>query len=104
MKQDVHGQLNPALPYQKAVFSKTKAHFDNKLELSVRSKLVKCYFRSTALCDSVPWALGKAGHKYPDSLEMRCWRMVEKISGTDCVKQHEEVSHSVCQGGEGCLT
>jgi len=94
MMQDVHGKLHPALPWQKAVFNKTKAHFTSKLDSSLRIKLVKCYFRNIALYDSVPWALGKVDQKYLDSLEMRCWRMAEKISGTDCVK-NEEVLHSV---------
>jgi len=63
MMKDVHGKLNPALPWQKAVFNKTKAHFTSKLDLSVRNKPVKCYFRSVAFYDSVPWALGRVDRK-----------------------------------------
>jgi hypothetical protein len=40
------------------------------------------------------WTLLKADHKYLESFEMWCWRMMEKISWTDRVR-NEEVLHRV---------
>ena len=84
MIHDVHGVLNPGLPSQKAVCNNTKTLFTSKSDLSMKKKRAKCYFRSLAFYDSVTWALGKVDQRYIDSLEMRCWRIVEMISGTDC--------------------
>jgi hypothetical protein len=90
--QDLHGKLNAGLQWQKAVFNKTKDLFTIKLNLSVRKKRVKCCFRNVPLYGSVTRAHCKVDQKYLDSLEMWCWRRVERISGTDCVK-NEVVLH-----------
>jgi hypothetical protein len=38
--------------------------------------------------------LGKGDQKYMESFEMWCWRRMEEISWTDCVK-NEEMLHRV---------
>ena len=35
------------------------------------------------------WTLPKVDQKYLENSEMRYWRMMEKISGTDCVRNEE---------------
>jgi hypothetical protein len=68
--------------------------FTSKLELNLRKKLVKCYVWSVALCGAETWTLRKVDRKYLESLEMWCWRRMEKISWTDRVR-NEEVLHRV---------
>jgi hypothetical protein len=55
---------------------------------------VKFYIWSIALYDAETWTLRKVDQKYLGSFEMWCWRRIEKISWTDCVR-NEEVLHSV---------
>jgi hypothetical protein len=64
-------------------FKRKKTIFTNKLDLSLRKKAVKC-------CN---WALRKVDQKYLESVEMWCWRRMEKISWTDRVRN--EVFHRV---------
>jgi hypothetical protein len=42
-----------------------------------------------ALCGAENWTLGKIDQKYKGFTEMRCWRMMEKISWTDCVRNEQ---------------
>jgi hypothetical protein len=35
------------------------------------------------------WSLRKVDQKYLESFEMWCWRMMEKISCSDCVRNEE---------------
>jgi hypothetical protein len=77
----------------KAAFN-TKTLFTSKLDLTLRKKLVKCYIWSAALCGAETWTLGKVDQKYLESFEMWCWRIMEKISWTDRVR-NEEVLHRV---------
>jgi hypothetical protein len=44
------------------------------------------------------WTLRKVDHKYLESFEMWCWRRMERISWTDCVKNEEVLAES--QGGK----
>jgi hypothetical protein len=69
----------------KVAFNK-KIFFTTKLDLHLRKKLVKCYIWSVALCGAETWTLGKVDQKYLESFEMWCWRRMEKISWTDCVR------------------
>jgi hypothetical protein len=46
------------------------------------------------LCGAETWRLWKVDQKYLESFEMWCWRRVEKISGTNRVR-NEEVLHRV---------
>jgi hypothetical protein len=38
------------------------------------------------------WTLRKVDQKYLESFEMCCWRRMEKISSTNCVKNEEVLS------------
>jgi hypothetical protein len=69
----------------KAALNK-KNLFTSKLDLNLRKKLVKCYIWSRALYGATTWTLRKVDQKYLESFEMWCWRRVEKISWTDCVR------------------
>jgi hypothetical protein len=46
------------------------------------------------LCGAGTWTLRRANQKYPESLEMRCWRRMEKISWIDGVR-NKVVLHTV---------
>jgi len=50
MMQDIHGKLNPGLPWQKQ--HSTRRHFTSKLNLNPRKKLVKCHIWSIASYDA----------------------------------------------------
>jgi len=63
------------------------------LDLELRKKLVKCYIWSIALYGAETWTLRAVDQKHLESFEM-CWRRMEKISGTDHVR-NEEVLLSV---------
>jgi hypothetical protein len=67
------------------------------LDLNLRKKLVKCYIWSIPLCGAENWTLRKVGQKYLGSFEMWCWRRMEKISWTDCVRN--EVLYRVVEEG-----
>jgi hypothetical protein len=93
--QELHVKLNPGLPWQKQ-HSEGQRLFSSKLELNLKQKLVKCYILSVAFCGAETWTLRKLDQSYGVSFEMWCWRSVEKISWTDCVR-NEEVLHRVKQ-------
>jgi hypothetical protein len=86
-------KLNPELPSAKAAFNKKKTLFTSKLDLILRKELVKCYIWSVAFYGAKTWSLRKVDQKYLQSLEMWCWRRMDKISWTDRVK--DEVLHRV---------
>ena len=77
----------------KAAFNK-KALFTSKLDVNWRKKPVKCYIWITALCGAGTWTLRTVYEKYLVSLEMWCWRRMEKISWIDRVG-NEVVLHGV---------
>jgi hypothetical protein len=47
------------------------------------------YIWSTDLYATESWTFRKADQKYLESVEMRCWRRLEKISWTDRVRNEE---------------
>jgi hypothetical protein len=47
---------------------------------------MKCYIWSITLYVAETWALREINQKYLNSFEMWCWRRMEKIRWTDCVK------------------
>ena len=57
----------------KPAFSKKKT-FHQQIGLKLRSRLVKCYSWSIALCGGEIWTLRKVYQKYLGSFEMLCWR------------------------------
>jgi hypothetical protein len=64
----------------KAAFSKKKSLFTRKLDLNIRKKLVKGYIWSIDLYIFQILTLRKVDKKWLKSLNMWCWRMMEKIS------------------------
>jgi len=70
----------------KAVFNMWRTSSE-KLHLNLRKELVKCYIWSIALYNAERLKLRKINHKYPESFEICCWRMIMKISGNDRVKK-----------------
>jgi hypothetical protein len=52
---------------------------NNRLDVNLRHKLVKCNIRIIALYGAENSTLRKVGHKYFETFEMWCWRKVEKI-------------------------
>jgi len=73
----------------KAAFNKKRALFTSTLELGLRKKLVKCYIWSIALYGAETWTLQAVEQKHLESVEMWCWRRMEKISWTDHVRNEE---------------
>jgi hypothetical protein len=73
----------------KAAFNKKRALFTSTLDLELRKKLVKCYIWSIALYGTETWTLRAVDQKHLESFEMWCWRMMEKISWTDHVRNEE---------------
>ena len=74
---------------EKAAFNKKRALFTSTLDLKLRKKLVKCYIWSIALCGAETWTLRAVDRKHQESLELWCWRRMEKISWTDHVRNEE---------------
>jgi hypothetical protein len=70
-------------------FNKKKNLFTSKLDLNLRKKLVKCYIWSMALYGAETRTLQAVDQKHLESFEMWCWRMMEKISWTDHVRNEE---------------
>ena len=70
-------------------FNKKKAPFTSTLDLELRKKLVKCYIWSIALYGAETGTLRAVKQKQLETLEMWCWRMMEKISWTDHVRNEE---------------
>ena len=73
----------------KVAFNRKKTLLTRKLK-----KEVKCYVWSIALHGAEIWTLRKVDQKYLESLDIWCWRSMEKINCTDRVR-NEEVLHSV---------
>jgi hypothetical protein len=63
--------------------------FTSKLDLNLRKKLVKCYIWRIALYGVDTWTLRNVDQKYQASIEIWCWRRMEKISWTDRVRNEE---------------
>ena len=73
----------------KAAFNKKKNLFTSKLDLHLRKKPVKSCVWSMALYGAETWTLRATDQKRLESFEMWCWRRMEKISGTDHVRNEE---------------
>jgi hypothetical protein len=73
----------------KAAFNKKRALFTSTLDLELRKKLLKCCIWSTALYGAETWALRAVDQKHLESLEIWCWRRMEKISWTNHVRNEE---------------
>jgi len=85
-------EIKSRIAMAKVAFNKKKKKetlFTSKLDLNLRKKLIKCYIWSMALYGAETWTLRTADQKYLESFEMWCWRRMEKISGTDHVRNEE---------------
>jgi hypothetical protein len=79
-------KIRSRIAMAKAAFNKKKTLFTSKLDLNLRTKLVKCYIWSVALYGAETWTHRKVDQTYLESFEMWCWRRMEKISWTDRVR------------------
>jgi hypothetical protein len=84
-------EIKSRIAMAKAAFNECKSLLKKKLDLNLRKKLVKCYIWSTALYGAETWTLREIDQKHLESFEMWCWRRMEKISWTDCVKDEEKL-------------
>ena len=82
-------EIKSRIAMAKAAFNKKKTLFTSKLDLNLRKKLVKYYICIMAFYGVETWTLRAADQKYLESLEMWCWRRMEKISWTDHVRNEE---------------
>ena len=82
----------------KATFNKKKALSTSKLDLKLRNRLVKCYIWGTTLYRAETWTLREVDQKCLESFKIWCWRRMEKIIWTDCVR-NAEVLQRVKEGG-----
>ena len=73
----------------KAAFNKKRALFASTLDLELRKKLVKCCIWSVALYGVETGTVRAVDQKQLESFEMWCWRMMEKISWTDHVRNED---------------
>jgi len=73
----------------KAVLNKKRALCTSTLDLKLEQKIVKCYIWGRALYGAGNWMLQAVDQKHLESLEMRCWKSMEKISWTDHVRNEE---------------
>jgi len=73
----------------KAAFNKKRALFTGTLDLKLTKKLVKCYFCGIAACGAETWTIRAVDRRHLGSLEMWCWKRMEKISWTDHVRNEE---------------
>jgi hypothetical protein len=62
---------------------KKKALFTSNFYLNLRKKLVKCYIWNIAFYGVENWTLWQVDQKNLESLEIWCWRRMEKTAWTD---------------------
>jgi hypothetical protein len=77
MVHDVHGKLNPGLPWQTNKWS----IFTKKFDFHLRKKLAKRYIYSIDLRGAEIWTFWKVDQKCLESFKIWCWRTMGKICG-----------------------
>ena len=82
-------EIKSTISMAKAAFNETKTLFISTLELNLRKKSVKCYIWSIALYGVETWKLRAVDKTHLEGFEMWFWRMMEKISWTDHVRNEE---------------
>jgi len=75
-------EIKPRIAIAKAALNNDKNLLTNKLNWSLRKKLVKCYIWNIGADTR---ALRRVDQKYVEGFEMRWWRRMGKISWTDRV-------------------
>ena len=78
--------------------SRQEEFFYQQIGLKFKEETREVLRLEIALYGAETWTLRKVDSKYLESFEMWCWRMMEKISWTDRVR-NEQVLHK-SQGGE----
>jgi hypothetical protein len=74
------------------------------MDFELRKKLLKCYIWSIALYGAETGTLRVVDQEHLERFEMWCWRMMEKISWTDRVRNEEvllRVKEQRSRGAEG---
>jgi hypothetical protein len=83
----------------RAAFNKKTTPFTSSLDLRLKEE--QCYIWSIVLYCAEICKLQNVDQEYLESSEMWCWRRLEMISWTDCVKNEVVLQ---CPGGNGCPT
>jgi hypothetical protein len=65
---------------------KKKNQFIRKTGLKFKGKSSECYISRKVLHGAENWTLQKGDQKHLERFEMWCWRRMQKINWTDCVK------------------
>jgi hypothetical protein len=74
------GKIKSRIDTVKLAFNKKKSLFANKLDSSLRKKLIKSYIWSIAFYGAKSWTLLKVDQTYFKGFEMWCCRKIEEIS------------------------
>ena len=92
-------ESDPRWPRQK--LNSRRRQFQQQIELTVKEESNALLHLEHSFCGVASWTRQKVDQKYLESFEMWCWRIMEKISWTDRVR-NEEVLQRVkeSQGGE----
>jgi hypothetical protein len=61
---------------RQTTFSEKNNLFASNLDINLRKKLVECCVWSRAVYGAATWTLWKIDRKYPESFEIRFWRMI----------------------------
>ena len=69
--QEVHGKLNPGLPWQKQ-HSQEEDCFHQKIRFQFKRIIVKCFVSSIALFCADTWTLRKISQKYSAREVLKC--------------------------------
>jgi hypothetical protein len=77
----------------KAAFTRKKT-FHQQIGLKFKDETSEVLHLERFFYGADTWTLRKVDQKCLESFEMRCWRRMEKISGTDRLR-YEEVLHGV---------
>jgi hypothetical protein len=65
-------EIKSRIAMAKTAFNKKNNLFTSKLDLNLRTKLVKCYLWNIAFYGAETWTLRKVDQKYLQSFEMWC--------------------------------
>jgi hypothetical protein len=79
-------EIKSRIAMAKAAFKKKRALFTSTLDIKLRKKLAKCYIWGIALYGADTWTLRAVDQIYLESFELWRWKMIEKISWTDHVR------------------
>jgi hypothetical protein len=82
-------EIKSRIAMAKVAFNTKRALFTSTLDLKLRKKPVKCYIWSIASYGAETWTIRAVDQKHQESLELWCWRRVEKIRWTDHVRNEE---------------